>query len=134
METYSTDCLVLEIREFDSDLDRIDTRMFVLYDHNEDTFVFRGKRQNQWETYSFYCDGLNDLADFIRTIVCKYNYCSFILYNYDNLPMSSDDITFEHLDNNIRVENEVTGFDNMKCKKKFLKRMLGILRNVYNYY
>ena len=134
METYFTDCLVLEIREFDTDINKIDTRMFILYDHNEETFVVRSKRPNQWETYSFYCDGLNDLAEFVKTVVCKNNYCSFILYNYNNLPIDSDAITFEYLESNIRVENEITGFDDMKCKNKILKKMLRILRNVYNYY
>jgi hypothetical protein len=133
MENYPTDCLVLEIREIDTDSDTLDTRMFVLYDANEDIFVVRGKRPEH-EAYSFYCDGLHDLAEFIKTVVCKSNYCSFIMYNYNNLPIDSDDITFEHLTTILNTRNEITGFDNMKCKTKLLKRMLGILRNVYNYY
>ena len=133
MENYPTDCLVLEIREFDIDNDTLDTRMFVLYDANEDIFVVRGKRPEH-EAYSFYCDGLHDLSEFIKTVVCKSNFCSFILYNHDNLPLDSDDITFENLATILNTSNEITGFDNMKCKTKLLKRMLRILRNVYNYY
>ena len=133
MENYPTDCLVLEIREYDSDTGTLDTKMFVLYDANEDIFVVRGKRPDQ-EAYSFYCDGLHDLAEFIKTVICKSNYCSFILYNYNNLPLDSDDITFEGLVSIVNTDCEITGFDNMKCKTKLLKRMLNILRNVYNYY
>jgi hypothetical protein len=56
------------------------------------------------------------------------------LYNCVNLPLDSDDITFGTLESSVSFRNEVTGYDYETYNKKTLKRMLRILRNVYNYY
>jgi len=133
-ENYPTDCAVLRIDEFDRDTYKPDTTMYVLYDANEGMFVVRGKRPNAWETYSFYCDSLHDLKDFISTVICKDNLWSYSLYNCDNLPTDSDDITFGTLEYSVRKENEITGYDYQDYNKHTLKKMLRILRNVYNYY
>jgi len=133
-ENYPTDCLVLRIDEFDSDTFKLDTSMYVFYDVNEEVYVIRGKRPNAWETYSFICDTMHDTMDFVKTVICKQNLWSYSLYNCDNLPFDSDDITFGTLENSVRKENEITGYDYQTYNKKTLKRMLRILRNVYNYY
>ena len=132
--SYPTDCLVLRVDEFDRDSHKLDTSMYIFYDVNEEMYVIRGKRPNEWQTYNFYCDGMHDTMDFVRTVICKENWWSYSLYNCNNLPLDSDDITFGTLENNIRKENEVTGYDFVDYNKKTLKRMLRILRNVYNYY
>ena len=131
---YPTDCLVLRIDEFDCDSHKLDTSMYVLYDVNEEMYVIRGKRPNEWQTYSFYCDTMHDTMDFVRTVICKKNYWSYSLYNCDNLHLDSDDITFGTLDSSVSFRTEITGYDYQKYSKKTLKRMLRILRNVYNYY
>ena len=41
---------------------------------------------------------------------------------------------FGELEMNVRKEAEIVGYDYQKYEKKTLKRMLRILRNVYNYY
>ena len=133
-EIYPTDCLVLRIDEFDCDSHKLDTSMYVFYDVNEEMYVIRGKRPNEWQTYSFYCDTMHDTMDFVRTVICKENFWSYNLYNCDNLPLDSDDITFGTLDSIVSFRNEVTGYDYQTYNKKTLKRMLRILRNVYNYY
>ena len=131
---YPTDCLVLRIDEFDSDSHNFDTSMYVLYDTNEEVYVIRGKRPDTWDTYSFYCDTMHDTMDFIRTVICKENLWSYTLYNFSNLSPDSDDITFGELEMNVRKEAEIVGYDYQHYNKKSLKRMLRILRNVYNYY
>jgi len=131
---YPTDCLVLRIDEFDSDSHNFDTSMYVLYDTNEEVYVIRGKRPDTWDTYSFYCDTMHDTMDFIRTVICKENLWSYTLYNFSNLSPDSDDITFGELEMNVRKEAEIVGYDYQQYNKKSLKRMLRILRNVYNYY
>jgi hypothetical protein len=131
---YPTDCLVLRIDEFDCDSHKLDTSMYVFYDVNEEMYVVRGKRPNEWQTYSFYCDTMHDTMDFVRTVICKENLWSYSLYNCDNLPLDSDDITFGTLEHSVGFRNEITGYDYQTYNKKTLKRMLRILRNVYNYY
>jgi hypothetical protein len=131
---YPTDCLVLRIDEFDSDSHKLDTSMYVFYDMNEEMYVIRGKRPDTWDTYSFYCDTMHDTMDFIRTVICKENLWSYTLYNFSNLSPDSDDITFGELEMNVRKEAEIVGYDYQQYNKKSLKRMLRILRNVYNYY
>lgn len=131
---YPTDCLVLRIDEFDYISHKLDTSMYIFYDVNEEVYAIRGKRPDSWETYSFYCDTMHDLLDFVRTVICKSNLWSYSLHNCDNLPLDSDDITFGTLESSVTKENEVTGYDYQTYSKKTLKRMLRILRNVYNYY
>ena len=131
---YPTDCLVLRIDEFDNNSHKLDTSMYVFYDVNEEMYVIRGKRPDTWDTYSFYCDTMHDTMDFVRTVICKGNLWSYSLYNFSNLSPDSDDITFCELEMNVRKEAEIVGYDYQKYEKKTLKRMLRILRNVYNYY
>ena len=133
-ENYPTDCLVLRIDEFDCDSYNLDNSMYILYDTNEDLYVIRGKRPNTWETYSFYCDTMHDTMDFVRTVICKHNLWSYSLYNCNDLPWDSDDITFGTLEESVSKDNEVVGYDYQSYDTKTLKRMLRILRNVYNYY
>lgn len=133
-ENFPTDCLVLRIDEFERDSYRLDTSMYIFYDVNEEVYVIRGKRPDSWETYSFYCDTMHDLLDFVRTAICKGNLWTYTLYNCNNLPLDSDDITFGTMESSVTKENEVCGYDYQNYSKKTLKRMLRILRNVYNYY
>ena len=72
--------------------------------------------------------------DFVRTVICKSNLWSYSLYNCSDLPLDSDDITFGTLESSVTTDNEITGYDHQDYNKKTLKRMLRILRNVYNYY
>jgi hypothetical protein len=132
--SYPTDCLVLRIDEFDYDTNKLDNSMYIYYDVNEDIYVIRGKRPDNWETYSFYCDTMHGVKDFVSTVICQGNLWSYNLYNCDNLPLDSDDITFGTLEYNVKREKEVVAYDYQVYNKKTLKRMLRILRNVYNYY
>lgn len=129
-----TDCVVLRIDEFDRDTRKLDTSMYLLYDVNEEVYVIRGKRSDDWNTYSFYCDSLDELMNFVSTVICKDNLWSYTLYNFANLPLDSDDITFGILEYSIKKESELVGYDYQNYNKKSLKKMLRILGNVYNYY
>ena len=132
-ENYPTDCLVLRIDEIESESGKKDTTMYIFYDKNEELFVIRGKRIN-WPSYSFYCNKLKDLAEFISTVVSSDNLWTYTLYNYDNLLKDSDDVTFDYLDYNAETKYEVVAFDKQYYDYKMLNKMLGFLRNVYNYY
>ena len=132
--TPPTDCLVLRIDEMDIDTKKFDNTMYVLYDSNNETFVVRGKRENEWTTHSYYCDHIKELSSFLSTVICKQNLWSYTLYTMTHLPVDSDEISFGTLDGKATKETEFCGYDKLAYNRKTLRKMLNILRNVYNYY
>jgi hypothetical protein len=132
------DCLVLKFEEIDSDLEQLDQSVFIFYDQNVETYVVRGRRR--WSpkiqscTYSYECDNADDLADFLEYLFCKDNAVNEILYNYDNFPDNSNDITFEFLQEHEHKDYEISGYDNQQHSVKRFKRLLRMIRKVGNYY
>jgi hypothetical protein len=135
------DTLVLKIQEVEQS-GLVDTTLYVLYDQSTHRFVIRGKRRDVHEndacTYSFECEFAHELADFIMFVIDRVNNrVSYVLYNYNNLPLTSNKITYEFFseydtptcDN---VTYEIAGYDNLKLKRKELERNLRMLRNVFN--
>jgi len=132
-----TDCLVLKIEEYDIDSKELDTTMYVLYDKKEHHFVVRGKRFSKKMdscTYSFNCEFADELADFISFVICRQNQWSYTLYNYDNLPSTSDEISYEFLNSHYSKVYELTGYDRQKYNRSEFLKKLRMLRNVFNYY
>ena len=132
-----TDCLVLKIEEFDIDTKELDTTIYVLYDNKEHKYIIRGQRFSKNIdscTYSFNCEFAHELADFISFVICKKNQWSYTLYNYDNLPHTSDEISYEFLCKNDSRVYELTGYDRQKYNRSKLLKQLRMLRNVFNYY
>jgi hypothetical protein len=135
----SSDTLVLKIEEVEEHNGvQIDTRMFVFYDHYDSCYHVRGERtctrSVNYRPYSFRCDTLETLTDFLRFAICKQNQWCFTLYNYDDLPRNSDEITYEDMEWHQCISREIAGYDNRKLTRKGLKRILKLLRNVYNPY
>jgi hypothetical protein len=134
-----SDTLVLKIEEIEAHNGVIvDTRLFVFYDANDGTYHLRGERTRTrnvvYKSYSFRCDTTDTLIDFIGLVMCKQNNLCFTLYNINVLPIESSDITYEKLYWTQSLTNEVAGYDNCKYKRKELKKILKLLRNVYNNY
>ena len=138
MEFTVPDTLVLQIREFDLDTNRLDTTLFVLYDQRTDRYVIRGNRKEVPRIdpciYSFECESARDLADFIEFVIDKTNKISYILYNYDNLPEESNEITYDMLLAEADVSREISGYDNQRLKRKRLLKNIRMLRNIFNEY
>ena len=136
--TPVNDCLVFKFEEYDVDRYEIDTTVYVFYDKNEHHYVVRGQRKwtprHQSCTYSFNCEYAKDLADFLQYMVCRDNTVNEILYNYDNLPSDSNDITFEFLNEYDHSDYEISGYNGQKFGRKRLLKNLRMLRNIYNYY
>jgi hypothetical protein len=134
--TIVPDCLVLKLEEIDVPSKTPDTTVYVLYDKNQHTYVVRGQRKwtpsHQSCTYSFNCEYASDLADFLQYVICSGNRVNETLFNYDNLPYNSDDITFEFLHNYDHSDYELSGYDNQKIKRNRLIRNLKMLRNIFN--
>ena len=133
---YVTDCLVFKIVEMDVDTAEIDTTMYIIYDKTTRKYLIRGKRSDtsrfQSCTYSYDCEFASDLADFIQYLICQDNTVNEILYNFDELPENSNDITFEYLNEYDHPAYEISGYNNQKINRTTLLRNIRMLRNITN--
>ena len=84
-------------------------------------------------TYSFECENPEDLVDFLKINICFGNFVNETLYNYENLPRDSNEVTFEFLKEHDHRNRELSGYDLKKIKRSRLLRYFNILRNVFNY-
>lgn len=132
------DCLVLKLEENETDSNSIDTTVYIFYDKKEHNYVIRGQRKTTNKVksciYSFVCEKLDSLADFIEYIICPNNSVNEILYNYDNFPIDSNQITYEFLKSCDDLKYEISGYNNKLLTRKNLIKKLKMLRNVFNYY
>ncbi len=130
------DCLVFKFEEIEADTGKIDTTIYVLFDQREEKYVVRGQRRwtprYQSCTYSFDCDHICDLVDFLQYIVCSSNRVNEILYNYDNLPDDSNKITYEFLHDYDHSDYEISGYNDRKFSSKRLFKNLRMLRKIGN--
>jgi hypothetical protein len=137
MDFTLPDTLVLKIIEHDVDLKKPDTTLYIFYDKSIHRYVIRGQRRETSTlkscTYSFECEFAKDLVDFIKFLIDKENKVSYILYNYDNLPLTSNETTFEFLKEFDDKVYEISGYDNKKLKRKYLLKNLRMLRNIFNF-
>jgi hypothetical protein len=135
---FTTDCLVLMIEEYDIDNVRTDNTVYVLYDQKDEHYVIRGKRNDTKNIkgcgFSFNCTNIKSLEYFISFIICKKNLWSFTLYNYDNLPYMSENITYDYLSENASSEIELSGYDKINYSKEELKNLFKTIKNVFNNY
>jgi hypothetical protein len=134
------DTLVLKIEERETGIttSHIDTTLYILYDKKDHNYVIRGRRRfapNQQSCeYSFVTEDVEDLIYFITFVICKKNLWTYVLYNYDNLPIESNEITFDFLYSYDHSDYELAAYDNQKFSKSTLRKNLEMLRNVFNYY
>ena len=132
------DCLVLKIEEHDVETKELDTTLYILYDKKYHNYVIRGRRRvtpnHQSCEYSFVCEDVHKLHIFITFVISKKNLWTYVLYNYDNLPVESDEITFEFLYDYDHSDYELAAYDKISYRKRELMDVLRMLRNVFNYY
>jgi hypothetical protein len=132
------DCLVLKIEGVNINRSDIETTIYVLYDKKDHNYVIRGKRSDsefyESKEYSFICEELQDVIYFITFVVSKKNLWSYTLYNYDSLPVDSNDISFEYMHNNDYADMVLAMYENKKYNRHILTKNLRMLRNVFNYY
>jgi len=128
---------VLKIEEYTFDTNELDNTIYVLYDKKKQYFVVRGQRAtNEMDScvFSFICKNVYDLADFLSFVVCTKNKWTYVLYNYDNLPYTSDNITYEFLKEHDSKVYELSGYELRKYNRDELIGNLKMLKNVFNYY
>jgi len=132
------DCLVFKLEEVEDGTGKIDTTVYVIYDKRNHKYLIRGSRRlsSKYEpcTYSYECQFAHELLDFIQYLICPNNKINEILYNYDNLPYNSSDITFDFLNENAYEDYEISGYNDFTLKRRRLLKVLRMLRNVFNNY
>lgn len=133
MEFYNfPDTLVLKITKYAYDVNYF---MYIVYDNSLDKYIIRGqkltKQPYKATNYSFECESTTYLRDFIITVLGNNSNISYSLYNYDNLPLTSDEITYDLLEDN---DDKIYELSNEKTilKKKQLKYYLNMLTHVLN--
>ena len=133
-----TDCLVFKIVETETATGEQDNTMYVLYDAVKYEFIIRGQRnptsRTVFDAYLFRCGDRIAVVDFLALSICEYNRVSYSLYNCTGLPMLSDDITFDLLEESCYKANEITGYDNMDFSRKTIQRYIRVVMNVFNRY
>lgn len=131
------DCLVLKIEEYDATKKKLDASVFIFFDTKDFKYIVRGQRSTEEMescTFSFSCEHEQELLNFIRFIVCKKNLWTYILYNYDNLPLKSNQITYEFLKEHENKKYELSGYNKQKYSFENLQRNIRMVKNVFNYY
>lgn len=133
------DTLVLKLIEYDIDTFSPDTMLYLIYDNKYKRYIIRGCRNATKSIpepleYSFYCNDEHSLANFIEFICDYQNHISYILYNYTNLPNDATDITYNLLESNRNVKNEIAGYDRNQMVRSQLIPILRMIKNIYNNY
>jgi hypothetical protein len=131
-----TDCLVLKIVEINDSDKCVDNMVYVFYDTNQQLYEIRGKVMSKsipYETYSFRSELSKDVERFIKLIVDK-NTVTYDLLNYKELPLTSEEITFEYLENEQSDKNEIVSFFPSLYSSSKVKHMLKTIKYVFNEY
>ena len=90
---------------------------YIFYDHNLTAFGIRGGYMSRGrKSYSFYCNNISGVTNFIKTLSDKFHKLTICLVKYDQLCNVSDDIVFADLISNDVRTNEIVGFDFWKSK------------------
>ena len=126
-----TDCLILKVEEVNDDRRIVDNEIFILFDKNTETYVLRGRRV---ETYSFSSKTSDDVLNFLAFIIDNNNLLNYRLYNNKDLPLDSDDITYEQIVESLGSGDELVRYVEDRFSKKTLQKRIEVLRYVYNYY
>ena len=133
-----TDCLVLKLEEFEFNTDNIDNTIYILYDTNKETYIVRGTRDggvsNTQSDFSYECENVDSLIVFVRYAIGKHNRVNESLYNFPEMYVESNNITFDYLCERSRESEEISGYIISRIKKSRLKKILTMLRDVGNYY
>ena len=132
-EYFNTpDCLVLEI--FSNNESYSESRKtYILYDVNERNFILRSK-QAEYTDLNFKCKNASELADFLYLLFDKRSFLEVTIYNYKNLPWTSEEITFDFFNECNEFLDVVYTNDDFPLKAKKLRHLLKILKNIYNNY
>ena len=133
----SGDCLVLYIIEHDRYRKDTDAHIFVLYDNLTKDFLIRGNRISKYskdKPYSYICKSVHHVCNFLEIAIDKQNLWTTEIYNYDNLPLYNDSITFDILFESKEKKRLIAAYDNQSYVRNDLKQLLYVVKNINNRY
>lgn len=118
----------------------VDTILFFTYDRQCNEYVLWGKRNYSMDVpFKFRFSRFNDMDNFIYTcILLSKSRCdkySITLNNYNNFPLDFDNVTYDFLKDNLNVDYEIIGYDNISkdgMTRRDLRRWAHICKYSYN--
>jgi hypothetical protein len=128
----SSDCLILCLEEFDSELNITQGKVYVLHDSNE-KYLIRGRKDSESVPFSFICYDYNyeSIVDFLELFI-GVDLCNITIYNHNDLPLTSDEITFEYLHENLDENNIFMAYSLDYFSKRGTTKALRAIKNVFN--
>jgi hypothetical protein len=130
--------LTLCIEERDgNDYNKIVHRIFLSYDVEQESYVIYGRPQRiaiDSEPYFFRCDKSSDMYKFVKFLLGKKTQCSYTLYNYNNMPFDLEGVDYFFMEENMDIRYELAAYDNVRLTKVDFRKILRMLKNVYNFY
>jgi hypothetical protein len=133
-DSYIVFCV--EERDAD-DYERVINRLFLAYDYEYDNYVVYGKGINghaNYEPFFFRADRSFDMYQFVKFVVSKSSLCSYTLYNYNNMNVELEDSNYYFMESNMHPNYEIAAYDHVHLQKKRFRKILRIMKRVYNYY
>jgi hypothetical protein len=134
----SSDCLVLLVESIDTEINEVLGKVYVLYDSTKQEYLVRGhdfegdtkKRPFSFVTYGSDYESVIDFIDFLSSD----DNVRITLYNFDDLPLTSQEITYEYLEDYSSEEYEILAFRPQQFSRKCIGKMLKMIKNIFNYY
>lgn len=133
----NTSNLVLKIVEINLETKNVENVFYIFYDREIKHYVIKGKRMKEdfvCNPYSYLCQSLELSQMFIEVVISEENNIIYDLFNHENLTTDSVNITYESLEKTNKTHlNEVVVFIQESYDSKKLKKLLDVIKNVYNY-
>ena len=138
MSNANGDTLVLKIEDTNKTTRTQNNIIFIFYDVEKSLYVIRGKRGDdeyfEYEPYNFICKSKRVIENFIKNTTTKTSVIYYTLYNYKDLQLNVDDITYDEL---LKTENHsckiIEKYDFI-YKTNYVIKFLVMLKNMFNYY
>ena len=86
-----------------------------------------------YKSFSFHCKTIKNVVTFLSYLI-SLNSCEFVLYNYNNLSSSSQNISYDFLIEEQDKRNEIVCYPKENFDKKMCLTMLNMLKNIFNEY
>jgi hypothetical protein len=128
----STDCLVLKINSVN---DKTNATVYIIYDIKTELFIISGKIQDGVE-FNYNADSAKAVEAFVSFVFSDKQPVNYTIYNHDALPFNQEEINFEELNDSLfeNVYEIAYKIDNLNYSKKQVKRLLSMLKHIFNFY
>jgi len=127
--TYYENTIVVEFQQLEKGTRKVDMRIFMLYDADEDLIYLYGSRKsNEFPNYPTFAKTFNDetqLYDFLDIMM------DFSRHRIDTAVHQIDYLTdisdFDDIVRSVNNRTELSGFDNIKITKKTYKQYINVV-------